>query len=164
MHKKGMSFEMIDWVVKLLFLVAIVFITIFLVRYNVVSAMETQDARSFVFVQRVVSTPSGIAYTDPLTGRTYPYIIDGSKLSIMQQALEQSIVLSANDYIAAQLDLAIGNDTHTFFYNQHAYTQWKKGIIKGNHISMNTALHVLVAQQGKFIPATLTVDLITPKG
>lgn len=165
MQKRGMSFEMIDWVVKLLFLVAICFLTIFIVRYNVVLSTEMQDARAFLFVQRVLSSPSGITYTDPLTGRTYPFIIDGDKLSHAQQSLEQSIKLSENDIIAAELDVAVGSSpVRSIFYNQQAYTQWKKGIIQGNHVGLSKSIPVLVAQNGTFAAGTVSINLITPKG
>lgn len=156
---------MIDWVLKLVFLTAICFITIFLVRYNLALTIETQDARALIFLERVLSSPTGIAYTDPLTGRTYPFIIDSAKLNTAQQALENSIKLSKNDYIAAELNLVFGNgNIQKISYNTQGYEQWKKGIIQGNHISIPFSTKVLVAKENAFVPGKLTADIITPKG
>lgn len=145
-----------------------VFGIFFMFRHFMVLSVETESVRSELFFQRLLYSPTGITYADPLTGRPYPGIIDLEKAStptLLKKYVENSILPSHPDLIAAELQLELADrKLPPFVYNEEDFTQWRDLLVAGTGVSVQKKTTVLVKTPRGLERGTLTAFIITPKG
>ena len=120
------------WVFSIIRILS-VFIFI-LALYLLISAFIKEEvdvfyAESNLFIERILTQPNGISYTDPLTTRTYPYVLDIKRIKNpdLSTSLEQSNFYGdTNKHIAAELILedSLGNVLTQTYYNEDWYDRW----------------------------------------
>lgn len=156
MGKKAMSQEMVHWLLKLTFAIGGALAVVFLINYAFAVTVETRELRAELFLQRLLSSPTGMVYVDEL-GVVWPGTIDLRKFS--QQHIEASAVPNAHDWIAAELELN-GKIIH---YNKEKYVQWQYLVAGGTGALYQKELFVLVTDGKSTESGRLRITMITPK-
>ncbi|MFH1850359.1 MAG: hypothetical protein ABH879_09360 [archaeon] len=147
MNRKAlMSFNMLMWIPRIIFLTAVVLSVILLVRVFVVTGIDTKGIEAGVFMDRVWYSANGISYRDPYTGRAYPGIIDTGRFNDL--ILNSTMQPPQNRLIAARLELT-GSETREVFYNKLWYERWKEVPFEGiGGSTMFTMLRPVIIRSG----------------
>jgi len=124
MNKRAISADVFSWIPKLLLLSAALLVLMGLVHLYVVTRIDTTDAETFVFINRVTFSPHGISFYDEDIGKSYPGIIDFDKFN--GEVLKKSIDLPTNRIIAARLSLneLDGKNLKDAYFNKEWYYNW----------------------------------------
>ena len=130
MDKKGIiTFEMMMWIPRIIFLVAVMFAVVILVSSFVTEKVDVQELEANTFANRVLYSPNTISYRDEDTGRVYPGIIDLSKFKTdAEDKLSKSIYYGNNNRkIAAKITLKNldNSEENLVFYNDAFYKEMK---------------------------------------
>ena len=137
--KKAMiSFNMLMFIPRIIFLVAVIFSILLLVRTYIVISVDTFDAESELIYHRFLYSVNGISYYDKDINRLHPGIIDPERFN--STILNKSIDFGEETHIGAMLVLKeiIGDETKikkTVYYNEALYYEKIKlaraGLTKG---------------------------------
>ncbi len=155
MNKKGLiTFNIINFIPKIIFLAVVVLTIVFMVRGFVRTDVDISASESYVLVNRIIY--SSIAYHDESINRTYPGIVDLIKFN--SERIGSTI--AAADNLGAKLDL-VGRRM-TAYYNKDFYEQYypQRGI-KGGSKEIKTKFYVLVRDGETSVPDTLEVSVIS---
>jgi len=79
MNKKGVVFEAVTFIPRLIFLTVVFLSIFFLVAAFVQTEVNTFPAESQILLHRLLISDGGFAYKDSLTNRVYPFIVDKNK-------------------------------------------------------------------------------------
>lgn len=79
MKKAMISFEMIYWIARVIFLAIVILSVVFLTRMYITGNTETDELEKIMIVNHFLYSPS-LLYYDEFTGRAMPGIIDINKL------------------------------------------------------------------------------------
>lgn len=176
--KKGFAgVDMIQWMLRLIFLTVVVFSCVLLIRMYIKSDVNIFEAETDLFYKRVLYSPDGIMYKDYKINRAYPGIIDLERFRDGTNITEDMIVYGApNNYIAAKFTLRERKrqelQPYEFYYNKNGYTRWKpfadlgiEGI--GGADSIKKEILVLVYEKkeegGTLENDILEVDIVSPR-
>ncbi|MBT7903497.1 hypothetical protein HN587_06560 [Candidatus Woesearchaeota archaeon] len=173
------TFNILAMIPRIIFLILAMIAIVILVRLFVVGQLDIDPVIADVFEHSLLYSPGGISFHDPLTGRIYPGVIDGTQFGINKLDLNKSLSLGNNRLIAARINLEtfalegkpIVVGYPILFYNEDWYYNWKpladlnsnlKGLGKADyHVRTLPVVvrTVLGPYQGK-----LTIRMIIPRG
>ncbi len=125
------TFEMLMWIPRIIFLVIIMFAVMFIVRSYVTTTIDVSELKANVFANRVLYSPTGMAYLDPDTNRAYPGVVDIEKfkLQITEKFLEKAVYYGEKNqelgarFLLKNLD---ENEETEVFYNEDFFKEQKK--------------------------------------
>ena len=132
MNKKGnVVFNGLMWIIKIIFLVAVLFSLVFLVRSFIVTELDIFNAETDIFVQRILLSRNGVSYIDEDLDRLYPGIVDMDKFLSpdFEDILNHSIYFGeVNKKIASNITLLDedGDTIRTVIYNPEYFFRWKE--------------------------------------
>lgn len=155
--RKGMTANITDMLIKMTILLIAAFAMVFLIQQYLAVSIETGALRSEIFLQRVLSSPTGIAYVDPNTGVAWPGTIDREKFT--DEQLAASIPEADQDWIAAELTL----DGITIRHNGERYVEWQRMVAVGSAIVAQRDIPVVVYDGATVRKGMLRVSTIAPK-
>ena len=159
MNKKAlMTFNIINFIPKIIFLAVIAIVVVMLVRTLVVTEVNVQDAEAGVLINRILYSPNGLVYTDNQINRVYPGIIDIENFN--ETILEKAI--SPVPYMGAKLDLVMAEQTKTIKYNEKVYDKLYvyKDVREGGSKEIIQNIHVLVKVRDIFVPGVLKMSVV----
>lgn len=168
MNKKGaigLSFSQVIWVFRLIFLgMAIMFCLLLILMYINVS-YASEPAEREILIQRILFSPNGISYYNPLTGIVEAGTIDLKKFE--KNVLDKAIHYD-RDYMAARMDL---NDLETGkpyvgYYNKDFYQE--KIVLRGLKGSggvdiLERNFYVLIKDGEEIHNGTLNFEVVMPR-
>ncbi|MFH0979061.1 MAG: hypothetical protein V1837_07220 [Candidatus Woesearchaeota archaeon] len=125
MNKKSeISDYMIAFVPRFLFLVVMLVSIYFLVHTYVKTEVDTFDAESALFVDRLIYSRDGLCQMSQ--GQVTPGIIDASRLQYLESNLTKNIVYPDSRHIAAKVSIKdMGSaELFSFYYNKDWFDRW----------------------------------------
>ena len=171
--RSAISGEVIWFIPQMLFLIAVLFAFVILIKSLIVVNIDVREVDSTILVHRLLLSQDGISYYDGDLGRLHPGIIDLEKFrEISDEAppniLDNEIVSygSDNPIIAASIALKQkGMGDIVVFYNKEKYDRWEPrvGIKKGpgSVKSFTEKKYVLVNDNGILSPGVLNFFIIS---
>jgi hypothetical protein len=153
-------------IVRLLFMVFVAVSVAFLVFKFVALSVDVNTAEGNILLNRLISSPSCLAYTDEALNRSYPGIIDLGRFK--SSFLDNCIYFGeSNDYAAANLTLVtLGTGkTDSAYFNEDGYLLlWPRAGLEGpgGSILFEEKRYVLMMDDSSLKPALLTVQLLLP--
>ncbi len=156
MNKKAIiSFNVMNFIPKIIFLVVVVLSIVFIVKSFVVTDIDIRSAEAYVLINRIIYSPYGIAYYDKSIDRVYPGIIDLANFNT--QRLEKAIV--PVEHIAAKLSLV--NQGKRIFYNEGTYNNLYSMLnVEGGSKEITNELYVLVKDGDKLKSDILHMSVV----
>ncbi len=162
MKKALISFNLLMWIPRIIFMVIVIFSIILLVGSYFKVEIIVSEAESELFVQRLLHSPHGISYFDPYSNRVYPGIIDLDNFDL----LNKSVFYGEQKQIGAKFIVKDLNnkDLAENIYNDIVYRRIaQEG--KGGVDVLRKSIYVLVKDDSKQIPAILNMEVVLiPKG
>jgi len=168
------SSEFVLFIPKIIFLVAVIFAFVLLVKTLLVSHVDVRDIESSVLLNRMLFSPALLIYQDPISGRYYPGVIDLGKFTSYAKTnpnVLDSELLSygaENPIIAVQMILKQSNNPDVVvYYNKEKFDKWEPralSTIKGGTGSVKSfkeRKYVAVYDGASFSPALLDFYIIT---
>lgn len=126
MNRKGqtISYEMMQWIPRLVYLVIVMLATSGLILGYVVTKVDIGEVESHILLHRLQFSPEGVARYDSYTGRVYPGLVDAG--SLRSSNLESSLGARKNE-MAARLVLSDFSDSELAraYLNREAYENWQ---------------------------------------
>ena len=136
------SGEVIMFIPQIIFLIAVLFAFVILVKSLVVTAIDVRPVDASILVERMLFSRNGISYYDEGIGRLYPGIIDLGKFKEISGQTDRSYTLeedarsdldeevisygSDSFLIAANLTLTLeGGERISAYYNKKWFDRWK---------------------------------------
>jgi hypothetical protein len=166
------TFEMLMWVPRIVFLVAVMFAVAFLVKSHITTTIDISEARANIFVNRAIYSQSDISYFDSSTGRAYPGIIEMQKFKEHAgELLEKSIYYSEkNREVGARFLLKNleSSEEAEAFYNEEFFREQKKIAASGFTEGPGGArlyvknYNVLILIDGSLYKGLLTIEVAIP--
>ena len=135
---------------------------LFLIAQQALPPVDTLSLDAPLIVERLLHSPEGISYVDPLTQRVYPSIIDENKLLNLEQRLDTLLFFDAkNEAFAAKITI----DLKEYYYNQNEYDRWSpqagKPTVGGRKKSISShTMTTLLKQKETLVPVTLTIEVV----
>jgi hypothetical protein len=125
MKKASISFNMVNWIIHLIFLVIVTGVFIALATSFVSYKIDTLGTETDLFVEKILNHKEGIAYFDTATDRVYPHIIDTQKFDTKKATEAQlkkiifydDIDKPTNQRLAARIVLIQNNKRQELIYN-----------------------------------------------
>lgn len=124
----GLSFSQVIWVFRLIFLgMAIMFCLLLILMYVNVS-YDPKPAEREILIQRILFSPNGISYYNPLTGMIESGTVDLRKFE--NNVLDKAIHYDRN-YMGARMELEDLDEGKNYagYYNQDFFQE--KIVLKG---------------------------------
>ncbi len=152
-------------IVRLLFMVFVAVSVVFLVYKFVALSVDVKDAEGNILINRIISSPACLAYSDPELMRSYPGIIDMANFN--PDRLNSCVYFGeSNDVAAANLTLiTLGTGKRdNAYYNEVGYMLLypKAGIDgPGGSTLFEETRYVLVMDSG-IKRALLKVQVVLP--
>lgn len=175
MNKRAIiSFEMLMWIPRILFLVIVMFSVVILIRSFVVEKVDVTELEANIFANRLLYSQNSISFVDEDTERVYPGIIDLTKFNSkeMESLLLKSIFYGDNNRkVGAKITLKNPEDNKdtSLFYNRAFYDEkrtlidsWGNAKGPGASTSFIKKLDVLILEKSKLHNGILTLDIIIP--
>ncbi|MFH1063792.1 MAG: hypothetical protein V1729_01790 [Candidatus Woesearchaeota archaeon] len=128
-NKKGiLSFNFVAMIPRIFFLVIVLTAVIVLVELYMNQKFNTEDMRAEIMINGFIYATGGINYYDPVTGRTYPEIIDLAQMNATE--LEDSFFFKNNNVIAAKIHVSQTsyyeyNHIKEIYYNKEWFDSWE---------------------------------------
>lgn len=136
------SGEVIMFIPQIIFLIAVLFAFVILVKSLIVTAIDVRPVDASILVERMLFTKNGISYYDEGLERLYPGVIDLEKFkdisgktdriyTLEEEArskLDEEVISYGSDsfLIAANLTLTQqGGERISAYYNKKWYDRWK---------------------------------------
>jgi hypothetical protein len=88
-NKADISFHSINWIIRIVYTIIVLFFVFGLIRGMLVTKLDTQEAEMEIFLQRLLYSPNGISYYDQELKRFYPGVIDVSTFE--QKKFEEEV-------------------------------------------------------------------------
>lgn len=161
-NKKAMqALNMMLWIPRIFFMVIVISSVLFIVLLFTKVEVSTWQTESEIFAQRTLLSPHGISYYDSLSNRVYPGIIDTGNFEVFSNSIQTK-------RLAAKIELFDQNNKliNKTYINENTYKNWivKEGIggIGGIDVSRKS-LYVLVKEDEKLTPATISYTIIIPR-
>ncbi len=167
MDKKGLIvFNMLTWIIKIFFYVMVVG-TIFLIVNSYFSfKLDTKDAEAAIFTQRLIYSPNGLSYYDPLSNRLYPGIIDLSKIQDTSTINKSIFYGEESRHIGAKIIVEQGSKKTIGIYNPNVYKRIvERGFLgRGGVDVMHENIYVLTTSNlHNLTPGNLKLEIVIPR-
>jgi len=167
MDKKAiLTFEVMMYIPRLIFLAIMVMIIIVMVEGFKNDQVDTSQVEIEVMTQRLLFSPNAISYCDE---RCYPGIID-INLFENQEAFNKRMSKafnSSDSRVAFRLKIQDGNIlVRDVTYNQDAYNTWYQlsKAYKQQYVSKEKELLILYRENGQNKPAKMWVRMVMQVG
>ena len=170
-NKNGlMAFNATIMIVRMLFLVIVLVVCVLLISLFLNQKFKTAEIHGEILIDGLIYGTGGLSYTDPVTGRVYPEIIDMAQLSGSE--LDAGLFFPGNRMIAARITIENekGVPLETVYFNKEFYINWAPmaalegvpGI--GNIVSYERKLPVILKDiDGSFKSAFVDFEVLQPK-
>ncbi|MBI2576923.1 hypothetical protein HYV84_06925 [Candidatus Woesearchaeota archaeon] len=163
---KGEGFNMFNYAIPRIIFIVIFFSTIYLFTSSQLkAAINTRALQEEIFLQRLLYSPEGISYTDPVTGRLYPGTVDMDKLKKDESLLDSAFSADTKRFAARiQITSLETKDTWELFINKEGYGRWApltkfprydKSILKN---------YVLLREGDRISKGMLRTDVVIDRG
>lgn len=126
MDKKAeISDYMIAFIPRIIFIIIVLASIYLLINAYIKTEVNTFDAESNLFVQRLLYSKNGVSYKDKDTGQVYPGIIEISRCPDFTEALAQSIHYYDSGHLAAKVTITNMRQEEicSFYYNRERFDQ-----------------------------------------
>ncbi len=174
-NKKGfIGEEVIFFIPRILFIIAVLFATVILIKSFIIGVIDIRDVESNILTNRLIYSKDGLSYYDNEIDRVYPGIIDLNKFNelslINPNALDSSLINYGGDnpIISAKIILKQeGKDDIEVYYNRDRYDKWKPRVLAsvrggaGSVKAFNEHRYVLVKGDNRMTPAILEFNVIS---
>lgn len=160
LNKKAVSFKMLNYSILRILFIALLFYIVYLFAYSQIKVnIDIDDTKSLIFVKRLLYSPNSIAYTNSITGRTYPGIIDLDRFN--SATLEKAFNFSKNN-IAAKIELTDleGNEKKEIYLNKKWYDRWEPLTKFEQYKKTIKQRYVLINDNGKLKKGLLRIDVV----
>jgi len=165
--KRGMmSFNIVSWVLRILFVLAGLLAVVLLVRMYQIDSVDIKDIHAEIVKNRVLYAPSGVMHADMETGRSYPGLLDPARFndSVLSGTINygtKSRTLSAKLYYSD--NQGVLREAYT---NKTWYRRWEPAVGvagPGGAVEYMYRLPVVVLNEtsGDY-PTTLYISVIIP--
>ena len=132
------SGEMIMAIPQIIFLVAVLFAFVILIKVFIITHIDVRQVDANIFVNRVLLSKGAISYYDESIDRTYPGIISLERFleisSINPNALDNEIMSygADNPILAANMTLSReGYADIVAYYNKENFDRWEPKLLPG---------------------------------
>ncbi len=165
-NKALMSFNMLMWIPRIIFMVIVLFSVIFLATWYAWQEIHSWQAESGLITQRMLYSINGISYHDPLSSRLYPGIIDLSKFQNNQiPILDSSIYYGPeNKHLGAKITIKDMQDNilREGIYNNDIYSRIvQEGRTGAGGIDVSRKkIYVLAKDTQQLIPAIAEITVV----
>lgn len=162
----GMTMNQGLLIVRMMFMIFVSVSVVFLVFKFVALSVDVKPAEGNILLNRLISSPGCLAYTDLELNRSYPGIIDMARFN--SSHLDDCIYFGeSNDYAAANLTLLIlgTGKLNTTYYNKDGYIilRPRAGLAgTGGVMLFKQKRYVLLKDGEDMKRALLTVELVLP--
>ena len=137
--KRGeVSSEVLYFIPKIIFLTAVLFAVVILVKKFVIITTDIRPVESNILVRRLLYPKDGMSYFDSQLSRVYPGTIDLEKFRVLSQSNPNELDHSAISYgdsnaiISAKLTLKQqGREDITAYYNKDRFDKWEPRVLPG---------------------------------
>lgn len=151
---------MLNYTFLRLTFIIIFFYTIYaFASYGTKTTLDIQKTKDLLFTERIIYSPSAFIYTNPVTKRSYPGIIDPERFN--QEVLDKALNYSKNN-IAAKLTLKNldNNETKEIYLNKKGYDRWEP-LTKFEQYNKNTEeRYVLIKNKERLSKGLLEVEVV----
>ena len=174
-NKKSQVSEQVIWVIpEMIFLIAILFAYVILVKALIITNIDVREVESSILVNRLLFTQDGFLYYDDEIERLYPGIIVLNKFEDIAKnnpnILDNEVMSygSDNPIIAANITLKRENkEDVTIYYNKEKFDRWKPRVLRtvkggaGSVEPFKKQRYVLVKEGEILSPAILHFFIIS---
>jgi len=171
--KAEISGEVITVIPKIIFLIAVLFAFIILVKSLIVTSIDIRQVESEILVNRILFSEA-ISYNDKGIDRLYPGIIDLKKFEEISKnnpnSLDTTFISygSDNPIITSKITLKQANKKDIVaFYNREKFVKWEPRALPGitggagRFKTFKEQKYVLVKEGEKLTPAVLEFFIIS---
>lgn len=177
------SGEMIMVIPQLIFLIAVLFAFVILVKTLIITTVDVREIDASILVERMLFSPNGISYHDDSINRVYPGIINLEKFKEISMKTNKDFILGEDvtsildtdvisygpdnpPIIAAELILTQeGREDIIAFYNKKWYDRWApKALGVPGPASIKEFVkerNVLIKEGNTLSPGTLTFVILS---
>ena len=161
-----MMTNLLDMFPRIFIMIFVALSVVVLVTKFVAVSADAGVAERSIMVNRLLFSPSCLAYTDPVDGRPYPGVVDMARFS--NETLDACMAFgSFDDNLAANLTLTyLGPGTkNQSYYQDQTYMILRPRAAKtgpGGATILDETRYVLVMDSGVMRKATLRVEMATP--
>lgn len=160
LNKKGVSFKILNYAILRILFIALLFYITYLFAYSQIKVnIDIDDTKSLIFVKRLIYSPNSISYTDPVTERIYPGIIDIERFN--PATLENTFNFTKNN-IAAKIELTNleNNEKKEIYLNKEWYDRWEPLTKFKQYKKTIKQRYVLINNNGNLEKGVLRVDMV----
>ncbi|MBI2655903.1 hypothetical protein HYX06_05785 [Candidatus Woesearchaeota archaeon] len=137
--KRGeVSSEVLYFIPKIIFLIAVLFIVVILVKKFIITTTDIRSVESNILVRRLFYPNDGLSYFDSQLNRVYPGTIDLERFRILSQSnpnkLDDYIINygDSNTIISAKITLKQqGKENIIAYYNKDRFDKWEPRVLPG---------------------------------
>ena len=161
--KAQLSFNLTDWLPKILLLVAVFVLTVFIVESFYRFDLSVESIRTEILAYRIYNSDV-INYYDEDINRLYVGTIDKEKFETAD--FSQFTYGKDVKYYGAKLILAADNkESPPEFYNEDEYNEWMPLTFdKSRYFVLNKEYYVLIKDKDNIYPGKLKIEVVTPNG
>ncbi len=159
-NKKALAYKMMNYTFLRLVFIIIFFYTIYaFASYGLKTNLDIQKTREMVLVERSLYSPNSFIYSDSLTGRSYPGIIDIERFD--SEILDKAFNYNKSN-IAARFELKnLGNnETKEIYLNKKWYDRWQPLTKFKQYDKDIKQRYVLIRDKGVISKGLLRVELV----
>jgi len=169
--KKAMSaYDMIYWIVRILFAVMLLVSLYFIARIYEQKELDTADIEAGLFKNYLLYSPNGLSYRDAYTNRIYTGILDVKNFN--SERLESAADFGTqNNMVAANITLfdMQNNIVAKTYYNKQKYLDWlplsystffgRGTVLKAD----NRTFVIYLDEFGNEKPGILLTEIVVPR-
>jgi len=160
LNKKAAAFKILNYSILRILFIALLFYIIYLFAYSQIKInIDIEDTKSLIFVKRLLYSPNSISYTDPITGRTYPGIID---LERFDPTIPEKAFNFSKNNLAAKIELTNleNNEKKEIYLNKKWYDRWEPLTKFEQYKKTIKQRYVLINDKGKLKKGLLRIDVV----
>ena len=168
------SFSSIVWVGRIIFMLLVITVIILFVNFYSDINISSHQAETELFINRMLYSPQGISYYDPISGRLYPGIIDLTKFETKTlpdsnktlytiPSLQKTMDFGLEKHIGAEIFITDLSDVplKLAYYNERVYQRKEETIAGPGGVDVEyKEIYVLAKQENNLIPAILYLHVV----
>lgn len=160
MDHRGTSFKMMNWSFsRIIFITLLLFTVYLLVTSTIRYQLNVSELQNLIITKKLLNSPDSFTYTDPVTLRTYPGIIDLGKFST--ENLENTFnVESINVAVKLELTDLENNVAYEAYLNKKWYDRWSPISSFDKYDSIIDKRYVLIKVDNGFHKGLLKMNVV----
>ncbi len=173
--KRGeVSSEVIYFIPKIIFLTAVLFAVVILVKKFIITTTDIRPVESNILVRRLLYTNDGLSYFDSQLNRVYPGTIDLERFKTLSQSnpneLDNSIINyeDGDTIISAKITLKQQDKENIIaYYNKDRFDKWEPRVLPGvrggtgSVKAFKEQQYILIKENEKISPGILEFYMIS---